>query len=342
MAALAEGALFAGYLAATGAGFAALAATAPEDRATAPSFPDARSVYCAGLSTAIGSSMLNLTDVCKVRIQAESLMGKAAEQRLYLTFGSTIRQIVKDEGVFALWRPGLTSTAMRDLSYSGIRVGLYPLMKTLIAGADGENDIGVAKKLMVGMVTGALGSAIANPTDLVKIRMQAEAGALDGATGRLTSGLSVGEAPRYNNSWDCAVKISSADGFAALYAGTSATIVRAAMGTGAQMACYDHAKHLAKERGMVEGPLLHSVAGFLSGLAFATGAAPADIVKSRYMSGVGKFSGVGDCAWQLLSKEGPLVLFKGWFPSACRVGPLFIFVSPVMEQMRILVGLEYF
>ena len=96
-------------------------------------------------------------------------MGKPTEQRVYLTFSGTIRQIVRDEGVFALWRPGLTSTCTRDLAYSGIRVGLYPLMKRVIAGDDGETDIGVARKLMVGMVTGALGSAIANPTDLVKI-----------------------------------------------------------------------------------------------------------------------------------------------------------------------------
>ena len=88
--------------------------------------------------------------------------------------------------------------------------------------------------------------------------MQAEAGAVDAASGLLTSGLRAGQRPRYMNSWDCAVKIAQADGVMALWAGSSATVVRAAMATGAQMACYDHFKFVAKDRDWARGYYLSS------------------------------------------------------------------------------------
>jgi hypothetical protein len=37
-----------------------------------------------------------------------------------------------------------------------------------------------------------------------------------------------------------------------------------------------------------------------------------------------------------------MALFKGWLPSTCRLAPLFMFVSPVMERLRIDFGLGYF
>lgn len=55
------------------------------------------------------------------------------------------------------------------------RFGLYPTVKTLWGVKDGE-DIGLLRKMGAGLTTGAVGSALANPCDLVKIRMQREAG----------------------------------------------------------------------------------------------------------------------------------------------------------------------
>lgn len=56
------------------------------------------------------------------------------------------------------------------------------------------------KKFAAGMTTGAVGSALANPTDLVKIRFQREAGRI-GADGLYASGLHKGKAPAYRNTF---------------------------------------------------------------------------------------------------------------------------------------------
>ena len=83
------------------------------------------------------------------------------------------------------------------------------------------------------------------------------------------------------------------------------------------MAVYDHCKHLCKLHQLpfgldVEGPPLHMLAGCISGLAFATAAAPGDIIKGRIMGDqTGRYSGALDCLRQLVQKEGMLTLFKG-------------------------------
>jgi hypothetical protein len=116
-------------------------------------------------------------------------------------------------------------------------------------------------------------------------------------------------------------------------------VQRAAFGTGAQLAAYDHTKYLCRSNGLAdEGFALHVFAAMISGFAFATAAAPADIVKSRIMQRDSLYGGVVNCAVSIIRTEGPAALFKGWLPSACRPTPLFMFVSPVMEQLRIALG----
>jgi hypothetical protein len=324
-----------------------LVATAKPDETGPPPFPIARDVFSAGWTTAIGSCLLNPTDVCKIRMQNEEVSQASREAanagaRRYATFSGTARLILAQEGAWGLWSPGIVASALRDHVYSGIRIGLYPLVKGMVGGATEDGDIGVLRKLLAGMLTGSLGSALANPTDLVKIRIQGEAGAL-GADGAYRTGLRQGSRPSYNNSLHGLVQVLRSEGVRGLYSGTSATITRAACGTGAQLAAYDHTKYLCKQHGVAdEGFALHVFAAMLSGLAFATAAAPADIIKSRIMQKDSRYAGFLDCAASIVRTEGPRALFKGWLPSACRLTPLFMFVSPVMERLRLSLGLGYF
>lgn len=44
------------------------------------------------------------------------------------------------EGVLGLWTPGMVASMLRELSYSSIRLGLYPAMKRFY-GADAEGYV---------------------------------------------------------------------------------------------------------------------------------------------------------------------------------------------------------
>lgn len=66
---------------------------------------------------------------------------------------------------------GIEASCAREASYSSLRLGLYEPIKRLI-GATGPKPA-TWKKFAAGGLSGAIGSAIANPADLLKTRMQA-------------------------------------------------------------------------------------------------------------------------------------------------------------------------
>lgn len=115
-------------------------------------------------------------------------------------------RIGKEEGVKGLWR-GTGAALLREASYSSIRMGLYEPLKHVSSGESLRycfGPIGGEKaeacllrnyspnfdqwaqawtddpahsplwiKVAAGALSGTIGSAIANPTDVVMIRMQA-------------------------------------------------------------------------------------------------------------------------------------------------------------------------
>lgn len=258
----------------------------------------------------------------------------------YGSFSGTMRRILVEEGRLGFLLPGIAASCVRDLSYSGLSIGMYPFAKAWLFGA--EEDIGFARKFATGMATGAAFSGFVNPADLAKIRAQAEAGRV-GRDGLLCTGLRQGHKPRYSNSLHAFAVVGRLEGLRGLYRGTSATMARAACGRGAQLSCYDHCKYLLKlHGGMREGVPLHMLGSFLSGLAFATASAPADMVKTRMMADPARRSGFASSLAAIVREEGPAALFRGWTPSAARLAPHFTAVGVLMEQVRLLVGVGYF
>ena len=87
-------------------------------------------------------------------------------------FGTT-KTIAMEEGPLALWN-GLTPGLQRQFVFAGLRIGLYVPVRNTICGElkPGENPT-LLQKILAGMATGAIGITVANPTDVVKIRMQA-------------------------------------------------------------------------------------------------------------------------------------------------------------------------
>ena len=61
---------------------------------------------------------------------------------------------------------------MREAVYSTIRLGAYEPVKEIFGASHYNSPLW--KKLAAGATTGAIGSAIATPTDLVRVRMQGQ------------------------------------------------------------------------------------------------------------------------------------------------------------------------
>mmetsp|Transcript_47126 Transcript_47126/g.145650 ORF Transcript_47126/g.145650 Transcript_47126/m.145650 type:complete len:347 (+) Transcript_47126:89-1129(+) len=343
IAALSEAQCLAGFFALTGSGVGGLVASRGDGSSPPPAYVF-REVAAAGCTTSWVSCAFNFTDVAKVRMQAAAAGGGGGASGS-AGFGPTVASILREEGLRGLLLPGIVASCLRDLSYSGLSIGMYPFMKERLFGRGGPEagDIGFVRKFATGVVTGALFSGFVNPADFVKIRVQAEAGRV-GPAGLLETGLRAGHRPSQANSVHAFAVMWRTCGSAGMFRGCSATMMRAACGRGAQLSCYDHSKWLLKRHaGMREGVPLHMLGSFLSGLAFATASAPADIVKTRLMADTaGRYRGFGDCFLDLVRSGGPVALFRGWTPSAARLAPHFTLVGVLMEQTRALVGVGYF
>jgi hypothetical protein len=126
--------------------------------------------FCGGLANAITSAILNPLDVAKTRMQLD-LQNKS-------TLRSTLYEMYSRNGIInGCYRPGLNASCMREMLSSGPRAGLYiPARNWAITnvpqfGAENSQTHEVVCKIVASMCTATVGSLVANPMDVVKIRM---------------------------------------------------------------------------------------------------------------------------------------------------------------------------
>lgn len=137
----------------------------------------------AGNVCAFVSAFLNPLDVTKIRMQNQ---GPASASGLkYKGMVSGALCILKEEGL-AGWAKGLTASMIREVTYSSVRMGAYEPIRSVLSNIlDRQNDriseqskqqvttSSPVVKFSAALISGGVGSAIANPLDLVKTRFQA-------------------------------------------------------------------------------------------------------------------------------------------------------------------------
>ncbi|XP_022101204.1 mitochondrial substrate carrier family protein ucpB-like [Acanthaster planci] len=299
--------------------------------------------FCfAGIGGMCASFATNPVDVTKVRMQLDGelanqrgQLGKVYKARHYKGIVRGAVTIAREEGVLALYK-GLTPALLREATYSTIRIGAYEPIKVLF-GATDRHHTPLAKKLGAGATSGAIGSMIAVPTDLIRVRLQAQ------------GHLSTGEQPRYRGFTHAFTDILRKEGFRGLYRGTSPTVQRAVIVTATQVPTYDHTKHTILNHGwMMEGPALHIVSAMTAGFMCAVTTSPVDLIKTRVMNqqikGIPKserrYQNGLDCLIKTVKSEGWLGLYKGFIPNWLRIGPHTIVSFFLFEYLRKKAGIN--
>ena len=226
----------------------------------------------------------------------------------------------------------ITPSLMREASYSTLRLGLYEPLKGLF-GAKDRAHTPLWKKVCSGAISGAIGSAIACPTDVVKIRLMA---------------VPSGSRWEYRHTLHAFQAIVSSEGITGLWTGVSTTVKRAAIVSATAVSSYDHAKHtILNAQLMDEGPLLHIVASSIAGFITNCAASPIDMVRTRYMNQKKDnnrkpilYRGTFDCIMKTVRKEGLFGLYKGFIPNWTRTGTHTVVTFFVFEQLRAFVGMD--
>ena len=80
-----------------------------------------------GVSASIAQTFCHPIETIKVRLQNET----KCTQKIYKNFPNTARVIIKNEGLFGLWR-GMAPSLIREMSYSSLRFGLFVPIRNLI------------------------------------------------------------------------------------------------------------------------------------------------------------------------------------------------------------------
>ena len=221
----------------------------------------------AGVGCALSDTVFNPLEVLKVRrqIQASSNATRSVISNQINTLRLAKSAIQEADGSIlkGLWQPGLLATWMRGLSYTGFRIGLYPTVRdyyvktrtpTSARGVDRNARDGeeasmseseqFAVKLLAGATTGAIGSAVFNPIDIVRIRMQSQPYRVMNSN---SSGgammVPTGQQPFYPSTIRAFSMIAKEEGVVrGLWRGVGVCVARASLLSGSQLGTYDAAK----------------------------------------------------------------------------------------------------
>lgn len=125
-------------------------------------------------------------------------------------------------------------------------------------------------RMGMGMVAGACGALVGTPAEVALIRMTAD--------GRLP----IAERRNYTSVVNALSRITTEEGFAALFRGCIPTMGRAMVVNMAQLSSYSQAKgYIVEKFQMNDGIKLHFFASMISGFITTVASMPVDIAKTR-------------------------------------------------------------
>ncbi|CAN6846158.1 unnamed protein product [Brassica oleracea] len=238
-----------------------------------------------GLSVALATGVTHPLDVLKVRLQMQHV--GLGQRGPVIGMTGIFLQLRKNEGPRSLYL-GLTPALTRSVLYGGLRLGLYEPTKVSFDWAFGSTTVLV--KIASRAFAGAFSTALTNPVEVVKVRLQMNPNAVPMAQVR---------------------EIVSKGGIGALWKGFGPAMVRSAALTASQLATYDETKRILVTQTSLEEGFI-----FIYGVVSTLITAPMDMIKTRLMmqhdSGSSRIYRNGfHCGYKVVRKEGPMALYKG-------------------------------
>jgi len=237
-----------------------------------PSREFAMHLACTSTSCCVADGLCLPFDFLKTRMQLQNELLPAAAPRLGPL--SMAARILRAEGVAAFYA-GFPAAMLRQASYGGLCFASYPHIRDALAGPQRDGAaVPLWSRVTAGALSGAGASAVANPTDVVKVRLQAD--------GRLAM---LGQTPRYEGALHAFRTVVKEEGFLALYKGVLPNMQRAIAVNGPGIAAFDHSKHLVGRLLGEEGSFrARFMASLVGGVVTALVGTPFDTMKTRMMN----------------------------------------------------------
>ncbi|XP_068983714.1 mitochondrial 2-oxoglutarate/malate carrier protein-like [Bombus flavifrons] len=284
----------------------------PQEKKKEP-LPPVFTFINAGVSGMAATCVVHPMDVIKNRIQV---------QKEKTSVGKVVASIYKNEGILKFYS-GLSAGLVRQATYTTVRLGIYnQLHEYWKEKYVGKPNFGVMS--LMAATAGAIGAFVGTPAEVALVRMTAD--------GRLPKE----QRRNYKNVFNAFTRISREEGVTTLWRGSVATMGRAVVVNISQLATYSQAKFLISTKlNIPEGVGLHFSASMLSGFLTTFNSMPFDITKTRLqnLKGVEKPPGMITMLLSIAKTEGIKALWKGFWPTYCRVGPHTVLTFIINEQI---------
>ncbi|CAI5945317.1 unnamed protein product [Closterium sp. NIES-65] len=216
------------------------------------------------------------------RVEVQQQMQAVGQRGPSSTMVATTRKLLQEGGVRALYR-GVEPAVVRALSYGCLRLGLYEPCRNMIAPKD-KSQVHMGHKALAGIMSGSFATAVSNPLDVAKVRLQMISETAAGSSAASAAVKSAGARSSRSTSGQI-LEIARTEGVGALWKGVGPSMGRAAALTAAQCAVYDECKQMLKARANVsDGLPLHLSASMLAGAVSTLASSPFDTVKTRMMA----------------------------------------------------------
>ena len=202
-----------------------------------------------------------------------------------------------------------------------LRIGLYEPIRNLVVGdlPPGENP-SIKQKIISGLLAGAIGITVANPTDVVKIRMQSQA---------------KGGEIKYTSAIDCYKKSYKAGGLPEFWTGYGPNLLRNSVISCAEVASYDQYKQMILTYTPLGDTLItHILCGLLAGFTATVVGSPFDVVKTRMMSNKEEYRNPVEAVVKTFRNDGPLAFYNGFFTNFARIGTWNTIMFVTFENLK--------
>jgi hypothetical protein len=287
-----------------------------------------------GLGDATACLISHPMDVAKVRLQLKGELSSLPQPTGIRNIFHTLITIYQKDGFFKGIYIGLSAAILRQLTFSSLRHGTFHFLQTNWS-IKYQQPMPLTIQIFSGACVGAVCAMIANPCDVVLIRMQAD------------GHWPISQQRAYRNVFHGFSSIISSEGFSCLWRGYRATVIRGVLVTCSQLPSYHTSKYYLLRSGYFAEPSLvpHLLASIISAIVASLVTCPADVIKTRLMnmkkeatatspSGASTrivYDGVIDCFQRIYQTEGMRGFYKGLGATIGRLGPHTIILWQTQE-----------
>lgn len=203
------------------------------------------SLLISGLSGGIAEFLTNPLDFAKVRNQLN-----------YSNKTISVYELIKKKGISVLFKGSLVGV-QRQILFNTIRIGLFPTVQNTLFK---QGPATFSKKIIAGMITGAMAVLVISPLDTIRIQLQSR------------------------NDSITILQIIKSNNLLKLYKGFLPNVLRSTLASGIQLSTYSHIKQKLTKQFKPLSIYPHILSSVVSGLLVSIIVQPLDFCRTRKMN----------------------------------------------------------